>query len=149
MSLLTDDEIYGMYSEPSSDAEMIEFARAVEAAILAKLTSAELPEPMFWMHQSTFSMEKHRKDKLPCHVLSEFEDKRDYVPLCAADQLRQAFAQGAASQLAQEPTALMYQHDETGRVGFLEAWGPVDLFQKANPRLRIVASLYTRKEASK
>ncbi len=27
---LTEEEIYGMYSEPSSDAEMVEFARAVE-----------------------------------------------------------------------------------------------------------------------
>lgn len=29
---LTDEQIYGMYSEPSSDAEMLEFARAIEAA---------------------------------------------------------------------------------------------------------------------
>ena len=29
---LTEEEIYGMYSEPSSDAEMVEFARAVERA---------------------------------------------------------------------------------------------------------------------
>jgi hypothetical protein len=29
---LTDDEIYEMYNEPRSDAEMIEFARAIEAA---------------------------------------------------------------------------------------------------------------------
>ena len=29
---LTDDEIYGMYNEPRSDAEMVEFARAIEAA---------------------------------------------------------------------------------------------------------------------
>lgn len=29
---LTDDEIYDMYNEPRSDAEMIAFARAIEAA---------------------------------------------------------------------------------------------------------------------
>lgn len=29
---LTDDEIYEMYNEPRSDAEMIAFARAIEAA---------------------------------------------------------------------------------------------------------------------
>lgn len=29
---LTEEEIYGMYSEPSSDAEMVEFARAIERA---------------------------------------------------------------------------------------------------------------------
>ena len=35
--ILTDEEIYTMYSEPCSDAEMVSFARAVEAAVLAKL----------------------------------------------------------------------------------------------------------------
>jgi hypothetical protein len=30
---LTDEEIYPLYSEPSSDAEMVEFARAIEAAL--------------------------------------------------------------------------------------------------------------------
>ena len=29
---LTDEEIYDMYNEPRSDAEMLEFARAIEAA---------------------------------------------------------------------------------------------------------------------
>ena len=29
---LTDDQIYEMYNEPRSDAEMLEFARAIEAA---------------------------------------------------------------------------------------------------------------------
>jgi hypothetical protein len=30
---LTEEEIYPLYSEPSSDAEMVEFARAIEAAL--------------------------------------------------------------------------------------------------------------------
>jgi len=30
---LTDDQIYDMYNEPRSDAEMLEFARAIEAAL--------------------------------------------------------------------------------------------------------------------
>jgi hypothetical protein len=30
---LTEDEIYPMYNEPSSDAEMVEFALAIEAAL--------------------------------------------------------------------------------------------------------------------
>jgi len=30
---LSDEEIYPLYSEPSSDAEMVEFARAIEAAL--------------------------------------------------------------------------------------------------------------------
>ena len=36
--ILTDDEIYTMYSEPCSDAEMIEFARAIEAKLKEKNT---------------------------------------------------------------------------------------------------------------
>jgi hypothetical protein len=30
---LTEEEIYPLYSEPSSDAEMVEFARAIEATL--------------------------------------------------------------------------------------------------------------------
>jgi hypothetical protein len=33
---LTEEEIYPLYSEPSSDAEMVEFARAIEAALRSK-----------------------------------------------------------------------------------------------------------------
>jgi len=33
---LTDEEIYEMYSEPCSDAEMVEFARAIEAKLKEK-----------------------------------------------------------------------------------------------------------------
>ena len=32
MTPLTDEQIYDMYNEPRSDAEMLEFARAIEAA---------------------------------------------------------------------------------------------------------------------
>ena len=35
---LTDDEIYDMYNEPRSDAEMIAFARAIEAKLKRKNT---------------------------------------------------------------------------------------------------------------
>lgn len=44
MKLLTDDEILQMYSEPRSDAEMLEFAREVEAAVIAKINSQNAPE---------------------------------------------------------------------------------------------------------
>ena len=33
---LTEEDIYPLYSEPSSDAEMVEFARAIEAALRSK-----------------------------------------------------------------------------------------------------------------
>jgi hypothetical protein len=47
--------------------------------------------------------------------------------------------------LMNNPIAYMYQHDETGRIGFVDPqqieWG----FEKANPRLHIVAPLYRNK----
>jgi hypothetical protein len=43
------------------------------------------------------------------------------------------------------PIAYMYQHDETGRIGFVDhqqiEWG----FEKANPRLHIIDPLYRNK----
>lgn len=36
VELLTNDEIYMLYNEPSSDAEMIEFAREVEKLVRSK-----------------------------------------------------------------------------------------------------------------
>ena len=47
MSLLTEQEIYQMYSEPCSDAEMVEFARAIESAVLAKIKAQG---PVAWLH---------------------------------------------------------------------------------------------------
>ena len=42
-----------------------------------------------------------------------------------------------------EPAAHMWQHEETGRVGFVEASQPLDQWTKANPRLAIVAKVHT------
>ena len=61
-------------------------ARAVEAALLAKLASAELPEPA-----------------LPTHAKG---------PMFTADQLRQAYAQGAAAQLSAEPVGSVYNNHQ-------------------------------------
>ena len=47
-----------------------------------------------------------------------------------------------AEQTAQ-PVAWMYQHDETGRVGFVEQWQLDHGYREANPRLTIIAPLYT------
>lgn len=64
------------------DSEHVKnFAANLEDAILAKLASAELPAPN--RHGGTY-------ESSPFNYYT-------------ADQLRQAYAQGAASQLAQEP----------------------------------------------
>ena len=49
----------------------------------------------------------------------------------------------ALAQPKQEPVAWMFQHEETGRMMFVEAqqleWG----FEKGNPRLKKIGPLYT------
>lgn len=42
-----------------------------------------------------------------------------------------------------EPVAYMYQHEETGNIGFIDQWQVDNGFQKNNPRLKIITSLYT------
>lgn len=85
--LLTDDEIEQIVMDDNG-RDCFEFARAVEAAILAKLASAELPEPVVIdMHVSGYVIRGYKKD-----------------------QLRQAYAQGAASQLSAESVGSVYNN---------------------------------------
>ena len=101
--LLTDDEIKEIFrNEGPSDFELC-FARAIEAAILAKLASAELPEPAMKHYQRDFRMQ----------ITGE-------TPFYTADQLRQAYAQGAASQLSAEPAAKQFQTVDGGWHPFLD-----------------------------
>lgn len=92
MSLLTAQEIYEIAATGNEGRcfgdlawqECTEgFAKALQAVFLKKLASAELPEPL-----KCFSYPKGK-----CQ------------DLYSGDQLRQAFAQGAASQLAEKPSA--------------------------------------------
>ncbi|MDR5867981.1 DUF883 domain-containing protein [Halomonas koreensis] len=40
------------------------------------------------------------------------------------------------------PEAWMYQHDETGQIGFVDQWQIDNGFEKNNPRLHIICPLY-------
>lgn len=115
MSLLTDEEIEAIWCNSNPTYfEAQSFARAVEAAILAKLASAELPEPV------------------------ELNPSANSVTGYTADQLRQAFAQGAASQLAEKPVAEI--NNENGSM-------PVVWWKKrAHLRLPTGTKLFTLKE---
>jgi hypothetical protein len=42
----------------------------------------------------------------------------------------------------QEPVAWMWQHDETGRTGFVDMWQLENGWEKINPRLLLVCPLY-------
>jgi hypothetical protein len=135
MSLLTADEI-GAVNFVSLDrldyevfevdqSSVMDFARAIEAAILAKLASAELPEPEYYVrNHGTFNqVEKYYYDA----VHADERRRTRYT----ADQLRQAYAQGAASQLSAEPFTHYRNYDEQ-----------VQPFADEN-----TVPLYTRKEA--
>lgn len=95
--MLSDDEIYAMYNEPRSDAEMLEFARELIAAHTAKLLAGvELPEPA--------SREFQARDGTWHPFLSEdhyLNTKEDGTwpirDLFTADQLQQ-YAAAAAAQ---------------------------------------------------
>lgn len=58
----------------------------------------------------------------------------------------QGFRDGVASlslpAAGQEPVAWMWQHDETGRTGFVDCWQVENGWQEANPRLKLVRQLY-------
>jgi len=127
MSLLTDDEKHDIcrlhqggadWSDDDYDSAM-SFAEKVEAAILAKLASAELPVPSV--------IGKHKTSGL---------SETGYT----ADQLRQAFAQGAASQLAEKPDAFAYMTNGW-RWCFSQGKPPDDAYDEGT-----LIELFTRKE---
>jgi len=87
MSILTNDEINEL-SHPAARGKSVNACiMAAEKLILQKLAGMELPEP--------------------CYAINEAGEK---VPYFTADQLHQAYAQGAASQLSAEPVAYMDIH---------------------------------------
>jgi len=105
MSLLTDDELgFGQMclslwscvtSKPLTQRE-IDFASAIESAVLAKLAGMELPEP------ETFEAwnSKQHGDPEEIGLLQALR----IAYCCGQDSVnqRQAYAQGAASQLVQK-----------------------------------------------
>ncbi len=83
--LLSDDEIRRLhgFSDGTAGAKVMgKLVKDAEAAILAKLGAMELPEPVVIdKHESGYEIRGYKKD-----------------------QLRQAYAQGAAAQLTHEPS---------------------------------------------
>lgn len=66
------------------------------------------------------------------------------VPLASGPDLRKAAALLAAdAQAGGEVVAYMWQHDETGRIGFVEAEQINNGWQELNPRCKVIRPLYT------
>lgn len=117
--ILSDEEIAEISLSAVTVKDAIADVRAVEAAILAKLASAELPEPSIFQYDAMLASP---------------------IKAYTADQLRQAYAQGAAEQLSSEPIAhcrvLPLQSDE---------YTPKSIVQWANHP--VDGPLYTRRQA--
>ena len=105
--LLSEQEIHEDYKALRGDKpkRYIEIYRAAEAAILAKLAIAELPEPVARTMRLIGNDDYAKKrgycartyNELPKGMYSD--TWQDLELLYTYDQLRQAFAQGAAAQL--------------------------------------------------
>lgn len=137
--ILSDEEIEALADvsrDPSGGVWPHNFAKALQAAILAKLASAELPEPF-----GLFCGVRHDppKTKEFWGMLNEGADNGSKCNLYTADQLRQAYAQGAAAQLSAEPVAWSWVQDKFHNR--LEQYRPT-IYDKDT-----LAGLYTRKEA--
>lgn len=92
---------------------------AIERVILAKLAGAELPEPAMRTHGAIDTTEKL---------------------WFTADQLHQAYAQGAAAQLAEKPRLYAYTVNKVHNE-FCEFEPPDDAYDEGT-----LTPLYTRKE---
>lgn len=113
MSLLSDEEEWKLWNAQGIDdmnqAEAIAFARAYAAAILAKLGSAELPEPA--VQRTKESKEKTLDDWFYASnpAYAKVHSSWKWEGLFTAAQLHEAHAQGcaqgAAAQLAEKPSA--------------------------------------------
>ena len=49
---------------------------------------------------------------------------------------------GTPPAVAGEQVGWMWQHDETGRTGFVDCWQVENGWQDGNPRLRLISKLY-------
>jgi hypothetical protein len=97
--LLTDDEIrrlHGFADGTAGAKVMGKLVKDAEAAILAKLGAMELPEPAYFVD----ACELDRAEKCCLGIIHCTRLKGVFT----ADQLQQAYAQGAAAQLSSEPS---------------------------------------------
>lgn len=149
MNLLTDEEIKEIQESGLAGGfgGSSKFARAIEAAILAKLASAELPEPVYevYKYHGPYDSENgfDECDKATYEACKVEADRRAYY---SADQLtawgNTRYAQGAAAQLSDEPFAeigyaaqTVGSEIKTPSIRLLKAIPPID------------TKLYTRRQA--
>lgn len=111
MNILTEKEredVYKYWLNSSTLTNEDGLIQLAERAVLEKLAWMELPEPF-----GLFCGVRHDppKTKEFWGMLNEGADNGSKCNLYTADQLRQAYAQGAASVLSAEPSGFISPHD--------------------------------------
>jgi len=138
--LLSDEEISDLWVTELDDRKTVSaFARAIESALLAKLGAMELPEPVGCYAD-------HRLTPDGTKEFYGFADKKltPSTMLYTAAQLQQAYAQGAAAQLAHEPSAKQFQTPDGKWHSFLDSQHEEHTVNDGRWPIR---ELYTRREA--
>lgn len=79
-------------------------------------------------------------------ALRECDRDGDYKLIGLIDDTCTALTQATASEQG-EAVAWMWQHDETGRTGFVDQWQVDNGWQANNPRCHLVSALYTAQPA--
>ena len=79
-------------------------------------------------------------------VIAEYRTRiypQDMHPRFERAIMRAAIAKwGTPPAVAGEQVGWMWQHDETGRTGFVDCWQVENGWQEGNPRLRLISKLY-------
>ncbi len=103
MSILTEEEVNAAWedactADPTGAQQRFKLTSAIESAVLEKLAGMKLPEPEIKACQYKWSNGRAELHPTP-------------VTGYTADQLHQAYAQGAASVLSAEPSGFISTHD--------------------------------------
>ena len=80
--------------------------------------------------------------------LEDFAVEEQFLLFCDVDEFTQIARAvlakwGNPAPVGVEQVGWMWQHDETGRTGFVDCWQVENGWQEGNPRLRLISKLYT------
>lgn len=129
-----------------------QLARRPEPSCGWQAHAQALEKELRWFRDQLRMVERHRREEPDVWYWQgngedHLETMVDELPVAIrAGQLRAMFAAyrsaEAPAQAQGEAVAFMWQHDETGRTGFVEAGFDRAHWEKHNPRLHIIGPLY-------
>lgn len=86
-------------------------------------------------------------DQCAVSNFSDYQKERLSCVLTGARAILSKLSQQPKDVQGLEPVAWMWQHDETGNIGFTET-SQLDVLEQLNPRLKIIGPLYTASQLS-